>query len=148
MKYFSKNVRFLRQQTSLTQADIEKKLGVKRTAWNNYESGVSKPNLEGFIVIAKFFDVAEDDLLHLDLSKNYPQAEKHITKRPGYGEAEENNQTTITDLRKTITAMEKIIEFDTQIKNELTLRIEKANRSIAEYKARVQELERKNKSRK
>lgn len=147
MKYFSKNIRFLRQQAGLSQADIERKLEIKRSTWNNYESGLSKPYVEALIEIAKFFNVTEGDLLHLNLSKNSAAAKQHITNRPGYSDAEQINATTVEDLRKTISAMEKVIASEERLKSELQHRLEAANKSIAEYKSRLQEAQ-KSKSRK
>ena len=69
MKYFAKNIRFLRKYRKLTQAEIAAALGFTQSAWNNYENGVSQPILKDFIIIAKFFDTTLDDLLHTDLSK-------------------------------------------------------------------------------
>lgn len=146
MKYFSKNIRFLRQQAGLSQADIERKLEIKRSTWNNYESGLSKPYVEALIVIAKFFDVTEGDLLHLNLSKNSADAKQHITNRPGYSDAEQINATTVEDLRKTITVMEKVIASEERLKNELQHQLEIASKSIADYKSRLQEITRKSKS--
>jgi transcriptional regulator with XRE-family HTH domain len=148
MKYFSKNIRFLRQQAGLSQADIERKLEIKRSTWNNYESGLSKPYVEALIVIAKFFDVAEGDLLHLNLSKETSGAKQHLTNKPGYSDAEELNATTVEDLRKTITAMEKVIASEERLKTELQQQLEVANKSIAEYKLRLQGTGRKSKPRK
>lgn len=146
MKYFSRNIRFLRQQAGLTQADIERKLEIKRSTWNNYESGLSKPYVEVLIGIAKFFDVAEGDLLHLDLSKKLTDAKKHITNMPGYSDAEEVNATTVEDLRKTINAMEKVIASEERLRNELQQQLEAANKSISEYRSRQRETGRKGKS--
>lgn len=148
MKYFSKNIRFLRQQAGLSQADIERKLEIKRSTWNNYESGLSKPYVEALIVIAKFFDVTEGDLLHLNLSKHAADAKQHITNRPGYSDAEQINATSVEDLRKTISAMEKVIASEERLRNELQHQLEAANKSIAEYKSRQQQATRKSKPRK
>lgn len=67
MTFFSKNVAYLREKKGLKQTEIEAYTGIKRTAWSNYESGSSKPNLQVLIDIAKKFGVTETDLLHVDL---------------------------------------------------------------------------------
>lgn len=148
MKYFSKNIRFLRQQAGLSQADIERKLEIKRSTWNNYESGLSKPYVEALIVIAKFFDVTEGDLLHLNLSKNSADAKQHITNRPGYSDAEQINATTVDDLRKTINAMEKVIASEERVKKELQHQLEITTQSLVECKSQLQQITRKSKPRK
>ncbi len=43
--------------------------GFSRTAWNNYERGTSKPALDDFISICRYFDISEFNILHTDLSK-------------------------------------------------------------------------------
>jgi transcriptional regulator with XRE-family HTH domain len=69
LKYLATNLRYLREQRKLKQLEIEAVLGFRRTQWNNYENGVSKPSLEDFIRISKWFGVVETDLLHTDLTK-------------------------------------------------------------------------------
>jgi transcriptional regulator with XRE-family HTH domain len=149
MKYFSKNVRFLREQAGLRQYDIEKVLGVKRTTWNNYESGLSRPTLEGFVEIAQHFDVSESDLLHVDIAKAFPAVKKHVAKHEKQNEAKEENglTTTIGDLRKTIIAQERIIELEGKIKEELTSQLEAAQKTIVDYRARLKDVETKYKTR-
>lgn len=149
MKYFSKNVRFLRQQAGLRQYDVEKVLDVKRTTWNNYESGLSRPTLEGFVQIAQYFDVSESDLLHVDIGKAFPAVKKNVGKREKQSEAKDENglTTTIGDLRKTIIAQERIIELEGKIKEELSAQLEAAQKTIVDYKTRLKELETKSKSR-
>lgn len=58
----------LRESKSLKQTEMKAVLGIERTTWNNYENGVSKPNVDGLTAIAKFFGISETDLLHTDLS--------------------------------------------------------------------------------
>lgn len=150
MKYFSKNVRFLREQAGLKQLDFEKLLNIKRTTWNNYESGLSKPSLEAFVSIAEYFDVSESDILHVDISKNFPAVKKNVGKRTKNSEEkdETNLATTIGDLRKTIIAQERILEFESKIKAELTAQLEAAQKNVEEYKERLKAMEKKHKTRK
>ncbi len=67
--FFSQNLKFIRNSKGMTQAEIADSTGVKRSAWTNYESGLSVPNLELFKKIANLFDISTDDLLYTDLSK-------------------------------------------------------------------------------
>jgi transcriptional regulator with XRE-family HTH domain len=69
MEIFAKNAKFLRELYGLTQADMFAVLGVKRSTWNNYEIGLSKPFIDVLVRISKYFGVSETDLLHTDLSK-------------------------------------------------------------------------------
>lgn len=126
MKYFSKNVKLLRESTGMSQQAFAESIGIIRTTWHNYESGHSNPNLEGLITIAKFFDVTESDLLHTDLTKVYAKPRE----RNKANVAEEDIQTTpntiITDLRKTIAAMEKIIHFNDYLQADLNRQLKEA----------------------
>lgn len=62
---------FLRSILDLSQDEISHQTGFKRTTWNGYETGSSRPNLKDFVTIAEFFGIPEDDLLHQDLRKHY-----------------------------------------------------------------------------
>lgn len=53
----------------MSQDEISHHIGFKRTTWNGYETGSSRPNLKDFVTIAEFFGIPEDDLLHQDLRK-------------------------------------------------------------------------------
>lgn len=72
MKFFSSNVKLLREQFRMTQAEIETRIGIERTTWGNYERGKSFPNLKLFHSIANFFGVPEDELLNVDL-RSHPE---------------------------------------------------------------------------
>lgn len=64
MKHFSENLQKLRELKGLNQTQISKILNVSPTTWNNYETGVSNPNILGLIEISNYFGVTETDLLH------------------------------------------------------------------------------------
>jgi transcriptional regulator with XRE-family HTH domain len=82
LKHLSKNLHYLRESKGLKQAEIKAAIGIERTTWNNYETGVSNPNLEGLVSIAKYFGVSEHDLLHTDLKKlAHPIAKKSDTEK-------------------------------------------------------------------
>lgn len=66
--FFSSNLKTLRKNTGLSQAQFIENVGIKRTTWNGYETGNSYPNLSDFIKIADYFRVSTEDLLHKDLS--------------------------------------------------------------------------------
>jgi transcriptional regulator with XRE-family HTH domain len=80
MKYFRSNLRFLRKNRNLTQAEIQAGLGIQRTTWNNYETGKSFPNLQLFVEIAKYFGISEETLLNYDISKGKVSVNNEINK--------------------------------------------------------------------
>ncbi|MFL9485641.1 helix-turn-helix transcriptional regulator [Chitinophagaceae bacterium LWZ2-11] len=67
MTFFSANVKYLRLLKGLKQSQMLEEVEVNRTTWNNYEKGVSTPNVEGLIKIAKYFGVGESAILHINL---------------------------------------------------------------------------------
>ena len=76
MENFSKNLKLLRESRGFSQKQMSEFINVNPTTWNNYETGVSNPNLSGLIEISNFFGVSESELLHnvhlisdLDVSK-------------------------------------------------------------------------------
>ena len=80
MKYFSSNMKYLRERNNLKQAEIQDRLAIERTSWSNYERGKSFPNLELFHKISKYFDISESDLLNTDL-QNVEERKKTDVKK-------------------------------------------------------------------
>ncbi len=70
MDFFASNAEYLRKSRGLKQSEIQSAIGIEQTRWSNYEKGKSRPNLELFHTITKYFDVNADDLLNKDLSNN------------------------------------------------------------------------------
>lgn len=61
-------IRYLREQRGLTQADLAKKLGLTRSSVNAWEMGVSVPSVQYVIELAKIFKVSTDYILGVDSS--------------------------------------------------------------------------------
>ena len=70
--YFNSNIKFLRKHRNHTQDDIAFALGMKRSTLSGYENGVSEPNLEALIAFSKYFGIAIDTLVKVDLSSISP----------------------------------------------------------------------------
>jgi transcriptional regulator with XRE-family HTH domain len=60
---FSKRLKELREEASLTQKDIAEALGIDRTTYTKYETGKSEPDFETTSKIADYFNVSVDYLL-------------------------------------------------------------------------------------
>ncbi len=67
--FFSTNIRFLRKRRSKTQDDVAAALNMKRSTLSGYENEVSEPNIEALIALSKYFNVAIDTLIKVDLTK-------------------------------------------------------------------------------
>lgn len=63
----AKNLKFLRGNAQMTQADLAEKLGLQRTMISAYEDGRSEPKLNTLGVIAELFQTSIDELLYHDI---------------------------------------------------------------------------------
>lgn len=84
MKYLHKNFKFLREKLGISQAQLSLKLGFSKGVWFNYEAGTSKPNLDDFVIISKFFGYSASELLETDLQN------VHLIKKVADGKNGEN----------------------------------------------------------
>ena len=70
--YFSSNIKFLRKHRGRTQDDVAFALNMKRSTLSGYENEVSEPNLDALIAFSKYFNIAIDTLVKVDLSSITP----------------------------------------------------------------------------
>ena len=70
--YINSNIKFLRKHRNRTQDDVAFALNMKRSTLSGYENGVSEPNLEALIAFSKYFGIAIDTLVKVDLSSISP----------------------------------------------------------------------------
>jgi transcriptional regulator with XRE-family HTH domain len=63
---FATNLKYLRNKKGLTQQDVSEAIGIKTSAWIKYEQG-TYPDVAKLMLIAKFFNVSETVLLHINL---------------------------------------------------------------------------------
>ncbi len=64
---FAKNIKFLRKRRGSTQDDVASALGLKRSTLSGYENNVAEPGIEVLIAFSKYFEIAVDTLLKMDL---------------------------------------------------------------------------------
>ena len=60
---FSKTIKELREQNNYTQNFVAKKLGIRQSSYNKYETGKSRPEYENLVKLAQLYDVSIDYLL-------------------------------------------------------------------------------------
>ena len=65
--FFSSNIKFLRRRRGLTQDDVADAMNMKRSTLSGYENGVAQPGFDALINISKYFNVAIDTLIKVDL---------------------------------------------------------------------------------
>ena len=70
--YLTSNIKFLRKHRNRTQDDVAFALGMKRSTLSGYENGVAEPNLEALVAFSKYFGIAIDTLVKVDLSAISP----------------------------------------------------------------------------
>lgn len=62
-KVIAERIKFLREQKSLTQTELAKKLGITRSSVNAWEMGISVPSTQYIVELANIFSVSTDYLL-------------------------------------------------------------------------------------
>lgn len=78
--HLKENLKSLRERKRLNQTELSKLLGIKTTAYNNFETGFTKqPSFVVLRQIAKFHNVSLEDLIFKDL-ENVGDSEKTSEK--------------------------------------------------------------------
>jgi transcriptional regulator with XRE-family HTH domain len=65
---FSSNIKLLRKRKDRTQDEVAFALGMKRSTLSGYENGVAEPGIDALITFSKYYGVAIDTLLTVNLS--------------------------------------------------------------------------------
>lgn len=82
-------IKTLRQQASLSQVELAKKLGISKSAVNSWETGTSSPSLIYIVKLAHIFGVSTDYILGVNnrltiditnLDEYQQQAVTHVVK--------------------------------------------------------------------
>ncbi len=66
--YFPTNIRLLRKRRGRTQDDVAFALNMKRSTLSGYENQVAEPGIEELIAFSRYYNVAIDTLVRVDLS--------------------------------------------------------------------------------
>ncbi|MFV0591761.1 MAG: XRE family transcriptional regulator [Draconibacterium sp.] len=69
MNYFGSNVKLLRMRKQRTQNDVAAALELKRTTVNGHENSVSQPTVPQLQAYSKYFGIAIDTLINIDLGR-------------------------------------------------------------------------------
>ena len=118
MNYIAKNLYFLRKKINLTQAEMADQFGYKRPTWNNYESGLSQPPLDGIFKIVRYFDILVEDFVNTDISLNVALINKN--------EVEKNHKNVAVNVAPSVALNDikeqkpaKVYGFETPINHSL-----------------------------
>lgn len=96
----SANLKALRKQVKMTQAQISKVIGVTRSAYAYYENGTTNPKLETLKKIATAFNVEVDDILNKNFSSDndVSQKETYDIELNGF----DDSFNDLTDIEKAV----------------------------------------------
>lgn len=66
--FFSRNIKHLRKRKGFTQDQVAQSLELNRSTLNNYENEVSQPTIQALLTFSKYYHIAIDTLLNVDLT--------------------------------------------------------------------------------
>jgi len=69
MNFFGSNIKLLRTRKNRTQNDLAAALEIKRTTVNAIENSISQPTVKQLQAFSKYFGIAIDTLINIDLNK-------------------------------------------------------------------------------
>ncbi len=67
--FFSSNLKFLRKRKGFTQDQVAFSLEMKRSTLSGYENEISQPTVQALMSFSKYYRIAIDTLLSIDLSR-------------------------------------------------------------------------------
>ena len=70
----------LRTSKKLTQQYMADFLNVTKTAYFNYEKGISEPNIQSLIKLADFFKISVDELINHNFATVYDSTDDELLK--------------------------------------------------------------------
>lgn len=83
------NLKLLRMERNLTQADVASVLSITPEAYTQYEKGRRQPNLENLTRLSKFFMVTTDYLLGISEFRNFDEYSVTLPPSPKLSTDEE-----------------------------------------------------------
>ena len=63
---FNETLRRARKAKGLTQDDVSKALGIKNTTISNWETGVSRPDVDTLVLLCRYYGITPNDVLEYD----------------------------------------------------------------------------------
>ena len=79
-RLLAKNIAFLRKSMGMTQTDLAKKIGFKKSTVGAYEESRSCPSIDTIIKLSDLFSVSIDDLLKLDIKQSRAWQDELVIK--------------------------------------------------------------------
>lgn len=116
--HLSLNIKHLRKEKKLSQAQLGEQLGISHSQIGAYESGKSEPPVSKLIHMAELFEVNIQDLIFTNLSTDSPQ---HPAPEVPYSQQEEGKVIVElnNEMRKRLVMLEhKLKELDPDLAEE------------------------------
>jgi len=90
MSYLAKNLAYLRNELKLSQKKVAEKIHLSREAYGHFETGSPGIYIHYVVILADFYAVSIDELVHRDLENDYPAPgeESHILNLKSWYETE------------------------------------------------------------
>ena len=109
MNYFSKNLKWFRENRGVGQAELAEILEVSRNNVASYERG-SVPKLEIMLKIVKLFHTTLEDMIEKDFQSIPPSENNEAVNAGRDRQTPQSEDTTVESLQKLIKVQEKYIK--------------------------------------
>jgi transcriptional regulator with XRE-family HTH domain len=91
----SKNIRELRTECGLTQAELARKIGVTQGAVYFWEKGINEPTAGYLIKMATLFEISVDELLSFECKKKGERSTKEVEMLRVFGKLSAPQQEVV-----------------------------------------------------
>ena len=99
--YFKENLSFLRKSRRLSQEQLGKIVGKTYNAIYKWENGLTEPNLNDVVILAKYFDIPRDVLLFNDVTQEFsPTINQRILE--DYNSLDASDQEVVNNMIKAL----------------------------------------------
>mgnify|MGYP003230679630 CR=1 FL=1 len=95
MPYMQENLKKLRESLGMTQSEFGKSVGIAKTTYNNYETGIREPKSDFWISVAERYGVTIDYLMGYSQNPHLTLEEDNKKDPAPKREAEDDALTSI-----------------------------------------------------
>ena len=95
MPYMQENLKKLRESLGMTQSEFGKSVGIAKTTYNNYETGIREPKSDFWISVAERYGVTIDYLMGYSQNPHLTLEEDNKKGPAPKREAEDDALTSI-----------------------------------------------------
>lgn len=92
-------LRRARENKGLSQTDVERLCGIKRTALSNYENGVSEPDVDKLKVLCDLYGITPNDLFEWE-NDNSPALDHEIKTIAAHHNGKEWSESELDEIER------------------------------------------------